>query len=80
MENSPHVFCTATETVANISNAAFCYNTPALMHILDDMAKIIVREKPPTLYPALAGLTIDSYLRRDSAKPAAYVGVFVDDF
>ena len=68
-----------TETVEDLANSVLRCNTPALPHSLDDIAKAIVREAPPTLHPVLTGLTRDLYLRRANANPTAYVDSFVDD-
>ena len=73
------IFCTVTETVEDIANSVLRCNTPALPHSLDDIAKAIVREAPPTLHPVLTGLTRDLYLRRANANPTAYVDIFVGD-
>ena len=43
-KNSPPIFCTATEIVADLVNAALHCNTPALLHRLDDMVEAIIRE------------------------------------
>ena len=76
----PPIFCTATETVADLENAALRCNTPPLPHRLDDTAVAIVREELLTLQPALSGLTRNSYLRQANAKTAAYIDIFIDDF
>ena len=78
-KKSPPIFCTATETVADLANAALRCNTPTLPHSLDDMAEAIVREEPPTLQPSMAGLTRDPYLRRANSKLDAYIDVFVNN-
>ena len=72
----PPIFCTETDTVADLENAALHCNTPFLPHKLDYMTESIVREAPPTLQTALTGMTRDSYLRRANTKPAAYVDIF----
>ena len=54
-EISPPIFCTTTETVADLANAALRCNTPTLLHRLDVMVEVIVREAPPKLHPELAG-------------------------
>ena len=79
-KNLPHIFCTATETVADLANAALHYNTPALLNSMDDMAEAIFREETPKLHPALSGLTRDPYLRWFNAKTAAYVDVYFEIF
>ena len=78
-KNSLPIFSTATETVANLAKAALNCNAPALKNSLDDMAKAIVREEPPTLQSALEGLTREPYLRRVKKNLDIYVDVFVDD-
>ena len=79
-KNSPPIFCTATETVADLENASLHCNTPVLPHRMDGMAESIFMEEPPTLKPALAGLTRGPYLRRANTNPDAYIDVFVDNF
>ena len=80
VEKSPPMFCTATETVADLENADLHCNPPGLLHKLDDMAEAIVREAMPTLQMELAGLTRDPYLRRPNSKQAAYIDVSVYTF
>ena len=79
-KNSPPIFYTAIETVADLANPALRCNTPTLPHNLDEMAGAIVREAPSTLQPAPTGMTRDPYLRWDNAKLSAYVDVLVDNF
>ena len=79
-KNLPHIFCTATETVADLANAALHYNTPALLNSMDDMAEAIFREETPKLHPELSGLTRDPYLRWFNAKTATYVDVYFEIF
>ena len=79
-KNLPPIFCTATETVADIANASLHCNTFVLPHRLDDIAEAIVREEPTTLHPEPAGLTRDQYISRTNANPTAYVDVFVNNF
>ena len=69
----------AIETVADIENSDLRCNTTALPQNMYDMREAIIREAPPTLKLALAGLTRDPYLRRTSVKPAAYVDIFVNN-
>ena len=42
-KNLPPIFCTAIETVEDISNAALLCNTPDFPYRLDDMSEYIVR-------------------------------------
>ena len=79
-KNSPPIFYTAIETVADLANPALRCNTPTLPHNLDEMAGAIVREAPSTLQPAPTGMTRDPYLRWANAKLSAYVDVLVDNF
>ena len=48
-KNSTPIFCTATETVADLVSEALHCNTPALPHRLDDIAKVIIKQELPTL-------------------------------
>ena len=79
-ETFPTIFFTSADTAADLANAYLRCNTPALMHRLDDVAEAIVTEEPPTLQPALAGLTRDPYLMGSNENLSAYVGVFVQKF
>ena len=65
--------------MVDLANAALRCNTPNLPCRMDDMAEAIVREEPPTLQSALAGLTRDPYLRRANSKPDAYLDAFVEN-
>ena len=66
-KNSRPIFCTATDTVADLENAALRFNAPALLYNLDYMFKDIFRTAPPNLQLELAGLTSDPYLRQANA-------------
>ena len=79
-KNSPPLFCTATETVADLSNEALRYHQPSKQHQLDDRAEAIDTPPAPPPTQEHAQLTRDPYLRRPQAKLLAYVEVFVDDF
>ena len=79
-KNSPPIFCMVTKTVVDLTNEDLCYNTPALPHRIYEIAEAIFLEAPPTLHPALPGLTRYPYLRRPKANTAAYVDVFIDNF
>ena len=68
-----------TEIVENLTDAALCCNTPALLHRLVDMLESIVSEELPTLQPSLTGLTRESYLSQANSKPDAYVDDSVDN-
>ena len=56
-KNLPPIFCMAMETMTDLENAALQCNTPALPRRLDAIVESIVRKEPPTLQPALLGLT-----------------------
>ena len=80
-KNSPPIFSTATETIADLANARLRAFTPPLPHHLDDMAELIASQ-PPAL-PIPAGITLsvprDPSLPNPTA-PLAYADVYVDDF
>ena len=79
-KNSLPIFCTATDNVVDLENAALRCNTISLPNDLYDMTKSILRVEPPTPQTVLTGMTRDPYLRRSNAKPAAYVDFFINDF
>ena len=79
-KNSPPLFCTAMETVADIANKSLRSHYPSRPHKLDDRVEEIVPPPAPPLAQEHAKLTRDSYLRRPKAKLLAYVDIFVDDF
>ena len=88
-KNSPPVFSTATETVADIANQ--CLQSPThtpLAHRLDKLAAAIpILERPPLLpHPPLEEpIAVPVPTTRDPCLPTEglplqYVGIFVDDF
>ena len=79
-ENPPPLFCTATETVADLTNKSLRSHQPSKPHKLDDRAEAIAPPPAPPLAQEHTKMTRDPYLRRPKAKLLAYVGVFVDDF
>ena len=79
-KNSPPLFCTATETVADLANRSLHSHHPSRPHKLDDRAEVIVPPPAPPLAEEHAKLTRDPYLQRPKWKLLAYVDVFVDDF
>ena len=79
-KNSPPLFCTATETVADIANESLCYHQPSKPHKLDNRTEAIAPPPAPPLAQEHIELTREPYLRRPKAKLLAYVDVFVDDF
>ncbi|KAL3826648.1 hypothetical protein ACHAXA_009089 [Cyclostephanos tholiformis] len=80
-KNSPPIFSTATETIADIVNARITAFAPHLPHHLNDMAELIL-----SLPLALGGSTIAPLLvTHDPSLPSlstslAYVDVYVDNF
>jgi hypothetical protein len=80
-KNSPPIFSTATETIADIANAHITAFVPHVPHHLDDMAELILSSPL-----ALGGSTVAPLLvTRDPSLPSlptslAYVDVYVDDF
>ena len=67
-KNSPPLFCTATETVADLANESLCSHQPSKPHKLDDRAEAIAPLPAPPLAQEHAQLTQDPYLRRPKAK------------
>ena len=50
-KNSPPIFSTATETIANLANQRLLVQTCPTLHPLDEQAELVVSENPlqPTL-------------------------------
>ncbi|KAL3822916.1 hypothetical protein ACHAXA_010699 [Cyclostephanos tholiformis] len=80
-KNSPPIFSTATETIADIANARITAFAPPMPHHLDNMAELIASSPP-----ALGGSTVPTLrVSRDPSLPSlptplAYVDVYMDDF
>ena len=79
-KNSPPLFCTVTETVADLANESLHSHHPRKPHKLDDRAESIAPPPAPLLAQEHAKLTRNPYLRRPKAKLLLYVDIFVDDF
>ena len=67
-ENSPPLFCTATEMVADITNKSLHSHHPNRPHKLDDRAEAIAPPPAPPLAEEHSKLTRNPYLRRPKAK------------
>ena len=80
MEKLPPLFCTATETVADIVNKSLRSHQPSIPHKIDNRAEAVAPPLAPPLAEEHAKLTRDPYLRRPKAKLLAYVDVFIGDF
>ena len=78
--NPPPLFCTATETVADLSNESLHSHQPSRLHKLDNRAKTVAPLPSPPLTEEHTKLIRDPYLRCPKAKFLSYVDVFVDDF
>ena len=86
-KNSPPVFSTATETIADLTNARLrrrSYSPPS--HPLDDLAEEVAptRTGSPTAWPTTAAAVAlpverDPSLPTDT-RPLQYADIFVDDF
>ena len=80
-KNSPPIFSTATETIADLANARIQHLTPPLPHHLDDLADSIMS---PTPDPHALSCSLPSVPRDPSLPnpplPLAYIDVYVDDF
>ena len=79
-KNSPPLFCTATETVADLANKSLCSHQPSKPHKLDDREEAIAPPPAPLLAQEHSKLTRDPYLQRPKGKILAYMNVFVDVF
>lgn len=94
--NSPPIFSTATETIADLANKRLTSNTTMAPHHLDELAQSIPSPSPSCPLVTPPNLTRDTSprplvtpppvdLTRDpslptSQTPLAYADVFVDDF
>ena len=79
-KNSPPIFCTATETIADLANEALRTHAPSTAHKLDARAEKVVPAPAPVEQKCYKDLQRDPYLRRKRAPLLAYIDVFVDDF
>ena len=89
-KNSPALFSTATETIADLANTKIASSTAsdAPQHALDDLAASILSPTPAHALPTLISGKIPSLtvpVERDPSLPSvpsalAYIDVFVDDF
>ena len=74
-KNSPPLFCTAMETVADLSNEALRTHQPSKQHLLDNRAEAVEPPPAPLLTQEHANLTRGPYLWRPNAKLLVYVDV-----
>ena len=74
-KNSPPLFCTATETVADLSNKALRTHQPSKQHLLDNRTEAIEPPPAPLLTQENAKLTRAPYLWRPNAKILSSVTV-----
>ena len=74
-KNSPPLFCTATETVADLANEALRTHQPSKQHLLDIRAEAVDPTLAPLLTPEHAALKRDPYLQRPNAKLLAHTPV-----
>ena len=79
--NSPPIFSTAMETIADLSNTRLQSSHHPPPHHLDDLAHNIlaIHPAPPTNMSKLPSIAQDPSLPR-STTPLAYTDVFVDNF
>ena len=79
--NSPPIFSTATETIADLANMRLRRIACPLPHHLDELAQSIpsTPPAPPTDMSALPPIARDPSLPT-TGRPLAYTDVFVDDF
>ena len=78
-KNSLPIFCTATETVADLANEDLRVHAPTLPHKLDECAEVVRVEPSPILDKQLGDMPRDPYLGRKNSQLIQYVVVFVDD-
>jgi hypothetical protein len=83
--NSPPVFLTATETIADIANAQLSLGWLPPSYPLDDLAASVSALPHEAYWGSKSMLPPEPYPARDPSlpmvgAPAAYVDVFVDDF
>ena len=79
-KKSPPLFCTATETVADLANEALRTHQSSKQHLLDIRVESVEPPPAPLLTQEHANLTREPYLQRPNAKLLSYVDVFGDDF
>ena len=85
-KNSGPAFCAATETIADMENAAIIKNVPQKSHPLDTLAQTMDHNAKPEhttsrqLHPTTNTPPRNPVLHRPSPKRTAYVDIFVDDF
>ena len=79
-KNWPPIFCTPTETVADLANEALRAHAPTLPHKLDERAEAVRIEPAPSLDKQLVALPRKPYIGRKNSQLLQYVDVFVDDF
>ena len=79
-KNLPPIFCTATDTVADLANEALRAHVPTLPHKMDERAEVVRVEPAPSLEKQLCALPRDPYHGRKNFQLIQYVDVFVDDF
>ncbi|KAL3823338.1 hypothetical protein ACHAXA_010473, partial [Cyclostephanos tholiformis] len=79
--NSPPIFSTATETIADLANTRLVAGATAQPHPLDDLAESIqsIAPLPPTCPSHVPSIPRDPALPR-LGKRLSYIDVFVDDF
>ena len=83
-KESPPYFSAATETVADLANAAIASNQPQLPHRLDEVAESPPALDPATPLPTSVGTSrhIPPHQTRTgfAQRPTAYWDIYVDDF
>jgi hypothetical protein len=83
--NSPPIFLTATETIADIANARLSSGWLPPSHPLDDLAASVSAPPHEAYWGSKSTLPPEPYPIRNPSlpkvgAPASYVDVFVDDF
>lgn len=82
-KNSPPIFSAATKTLADLANQRIRDDTTPAVHPLDEVAEVVTPNCPLGGAPRTSAA--DPVPPRDPSfpaggRPAAYIGMFVDDF
>ena len=76
-KNSPPLFCTSIETIADLANESLRFHVPTRPHTYNDHVEAVDKSTP---LPPWYTLTCNSQLGHRNALLVAYIDVFVDNF
>lgn len=84
-KNSPPAFCTATETIADVTNRLLLQAHHSPPHPLDAAANTLPPPPPPHLPPDPATAVpipahVDPYLARHRRRKLHFIDIYMDDF